>query len=118
MASVVFKAFSDFNNDLCDRGSKGWWTLFKTPFIVGGLNIAIYVCILVTALLLRYAFTDNWQNTDGNGEKSFARSLLFSVIDWYFILLIIAFVYKMFLCKRTVGASRIYSNVQNFKRNF
>lgn len=118
MATLVFRAFADFNNALCDEGSKGWLTLITTPFVIGGLNIAIYLCILVTALILRYAVGPNWQNANGAGQKSFPRALLFAVIDWYFILLIFAIIYKVFFCKKTVKASRGYAQLQNLKSGF
>ena len=117
MATLIFKAFAGFNNALCEESAKGWFTLFTTPFVVGGLNIIIYLCILITALVLRYGAEENWQNSDGKGGgRSFPRALLFAVIDWYFILLLIALVYKLFFCKRTVGASRAYSRVAEVKK--
>ena len=116
MATLVFKAFAGFNNALCDQSGKGWLTLVTTPFVVGGLNIIIYLCILITALILCYGTSANWQNTNSAGQKSFPRSLLFAAIDWYFVLLIIALIYKLFFCKRTVGASRAYTQMQSLKR--
>jgi len=114
MASIVFQSFAGYNNSLCDPGFKGWATLATFPLVFGGLNIIIWICILITAIVIRYQ-TPNWQNTDEQGNTTFARSFGFAVLWWYLALLGVGLIYKLFFCAGTVGVSQAYSQLGNLK---
>lgn len=110
MASIVFQSFANYNNSLCDTGLKGWVTLTTFPLVFGGLNIIIWICILITAIVIRYQ-TPNWQNTDDQGNTTFIRSFGFAILWWYVALLGIGLIYKLFFCAGTVGVSKAYAEL-------
>ncbi|MGI4852184.1 MAG: hypothetical protein ACRYGR_09630 [Janthinobacterium lividum] len=111
----MFDAFASINNDLCAPGAKGWLTVPFIPIIFGGLNIVIWILIITTAFYIRYYGASNWQNTDSEGNRTFSRSLGFAVLDWYVAALAVTVLYKLFLCKATVQATTIYTDVESIK---
>lgn len=114
MASIVFKSFASYNNSLCADGLQGWLTLTTFPLVFGALNIIIWICILITAIVIRYQ-SPNWQNTDEKGQTTFARSFGFAVLWWYLALLGVGLVYKILFCARTKGASQAYTELNGLK---
>lgn len=107
MATLVFQAFAEINNKLCDDGWNGWFTVPFIPIILGGLNIAIWLCIIVTAFIM-YITTDTAVK-----QRSFWASFGNAVLYWYLAILGITIIYKLFFCKSTVGASKAFSQLSS-----
>ena len=108
MATLLYKSIAGYNNALCDNGWKGWLTLPTFPIVIGGLNIVIWICILITATIIYF-------QTPADAEKSFGDSLAHALFWWYIGLLLIGLFYKVFLCQGTKGVSQAYTNVTNAK---
>ena len=92
MATLVFQAFAEINNKLCDDGWNGWVTVPFIPIILGGLNIAIWLCIIVTTFIM-YITTDTAVK-----QRSFWASFGNAVLYWYLAILGITIIYKLFFC--------------------
>lgn len=105
MATLVFQAFAGLNNQLCEDSPMGWLTVPFIPVILGGLNIVLWLCIIVTAIIM-YFTTDTSVK-----ERSFSSSFGHALLYWYLALLGVTIIYKLFFCKDTVGATRAFSQL-------
>lgn len=116
MATIFYSALASINNELCQDGKRGYITLPFLPLLFGFLNPIVIGLILLTAVLLRYTGSTNWQNSS-KGERSFQRTFWFVCLDFYVIILLLFFMYKIFFCKKTLAYSKLYSAVSDASQN-